>query len=1219
METSTLNSESPWRGRLVAWLPRLVGLSLWLALFGRYLIAPQGVAPAERDGDFYLFAYPLADVAFEMLGAGIIPHWNPYTDCGVPLLISVQQGVLYPPNVIHLFVDTARAFCLLLAGHTLLAGVGTWLYCRSRGRSELASVIAAMVFVGGGTGLVHFHEGQAMIVYAICWWPWILWQLDRLMSCRTVGGLSGLALLLALQFLAGFPLFTLVMAWLIPLYLLLFAIEWKPGALRDNLCRLTTSASAAVLALAMVTAVLWPAVDFMDQAHRGELSLELAESHRVPLAHWARAVVPGLFGNPVEDTYWGDPQHWNVLFHGGAIGLVLAACGLLVAWQKETCWWAGLSLLLLSYCAGGLVFTVCYLYVPGFSLFRRPMILRLFLLFALSMLSSAGADALWTGRRHRASRGLMAGTMFAGVAGIAYGLAASFGWVSPPGWYVDLIRASVGGGDLIDDVAAQARQFQSMAAQLAIVSGLVVVAGFVLLWTRSDDRPTWQAAVLLGAVAAELFVVGSGWLETSEVATKAEPSQRVAEALAHQRGDYRLACLCDERSKLFNRFAIDRFETPGGAEDLIPRRYSLFLFALTGQPPFLQHVFAFGPDTPRPVKRSFLDLLGVRHYVCPKDAHHRFAVDLAGDRLVQRDVFRYDGVDYDLFENATANERVTIVHRWREVEPLEALESRVASEQELLVALEERLRPLVQDGMIRGTTIETFLPQPDLPEEERAESKHQESVELVERTPHRVTVRVKMAHAGLVVFSDTWTPDWHATLDGSPARVIPANLFMRAVACPGGDHTISLYYRSESFDQGAMVSGLAWVVCLGLLVLGRVRRQMRVRRQIMTRSLAAVTISGLLTAVCATGCHGCQGESGPTGQGATGPALSGSTIGVGGVEGGGSRPLIPPRPLLRVPSEDGGGGFEMLEMAAGDLRVAAWDNTYSPNRLSGLRSLVNVKEAPEYDAFRVALNFEHIISGHNRPENDFSPRHGRYTLRQRRPGEVTWTRRAEDSPWKIDSRMVARLSAPHAIDFEFTCVPRDASVFGEHGYAVLFWANYMNPLTEIDMHFLGISREGGPEEWVSARAPRTDFLHRHGGVYLGRDASPLPFDDDHKSPWNVSSYRYPRFTRPFFYAKAEHGMALILMFDRMKSELDEIRFAMYRFQVKEESKRPAWDFQYVLRKVETDRRYGFSGRLVFKKFISAQDCQAEYEAWRSGRDQSSSSSESAAARTNGTR
>jgi hypothetical protein len=359
------------------------------------------------------------------------------------------------------------------------------------------------------------------------------------------------------------------------------------------------------------------------------------------------------------------------------------------------------------------------------------------------------------------------------------------------------------------------------------------------------------------------------------------------------------------------------------------------------------------------------------------------------------------------------------------------------------------------------------------------------------------------------------------------------------------------------------------------------------------------------------GACGCDGEDVVD----PGRAASGSTVERPGIV---SRDTVP-RPLMAVPREDGSGDFEMLEMSSGDLRVAAWDNTYSPGRLSGLRSLLNLRDAPDYDAFRVALNFEHVISGHNRPANDFSPRHGPYRLKQITETSVEWVRRAEDSPWKLDSTMRARLSAPNAIDFRFSCTPRDAGLFGEHGYAVLFWANYMNPLTEIDMHFRGVTGPDEEEKWVSVQAPRTDFLHRHGGVYRSRDAKRLSFDDDHKSPWNVASYQFPRFTRPFYYARADHDMVLIMMFDRMATAVDEIRFAMYRFQVKEETRRPAWDFQYVIRKVEAGRRYGFSGRLVYKKFAGAADCESEYERWRAGRDQSSTDLPSANLRTRGAR
>ena len=349
------------------------------------------------------------------------------------------------------------------------------------------------------------------------------------------------------------------------------------------------------------------------------------------------------------------------------------------------------------------------------------------------------------------------------------------------------------------------------------------------------------------------------------------------------------------------------------------------------------------------------------------------------------------------------------------------------------------------------------------------------------------------------------------------------------------------------------------------------------------------------------------------------PSSSGSMVKPVSVNGG--RPTSSPRPLLQVVKDDGSGDFQVLEISAGDLRVAAWDNTYSPNRLSGLRSLLNLRDAPGYDAFRVALNFEHIISGHHRKTNGFSPRQGPYHLRRINESNIEWVREPVDSPWRLGSTMRLWLAPPNAIDFQFECTPRDAELFGEHGYAVLFWANYMNPLTDIDIHFRGVTGPETGEQWVSVQAPQTDFLHRNGGVYRSRDAKRLPFDDDHKSPWNVASYEYPRFTRPFYFARADQGMVLIMMFDRMLTATDEIRFALYRFQVKPESRRPAWDFQYVIRRVETGRRYGFRGRLVWKKFESVADCLAEYDRWSSGLSQWSpdAARRSSNLRTNGSR
>src|SRR5689334_12216860 len=103
---------------------------------------------------------------------------------------------------------------------------------------------------------------------------------------------------------------------------------------------------------------------------------------------------------------------------------------------------------------------------------------------------------------------------------------------------------------------------------------------------------------------------------------------------------------------------------------------------------------------------------------------------------------------------------------------------------------------------------------------------------------------------------------------------------------------------------------------------------------------------------------------------------------------------------------------ESAEIHAGELNAVFRDNSKSPlPLLSGVDSLINVKEAPGFDAFdpdsegaSAGLNFEHIISGHESPHNRFSPRVGPYSLRRLPDGKsVLMERRANDEPWRVES------------------------------------------------------------------------------------------------------------------------------------------------------------------------------------------------------------------------
>ncbi|MHC4073594.1 MAG: hypothetical protein ACYSWW_26655 [Planctomycetota bacterium] len=293
-----------------------------------------------------------------------------------------------------------------------------------------------------------------------------------------------------------------------------------------------------------------------------------------------------------------------------------------------------------------------------------------------------------------------------------------------------------------------------------------------------------------------------------------------------------------------------------------------------------------------------------------------------------------------------------------------------------------------------------------------------------------------------------------------------------------------------------------------------------------------------------------------------------------------------------------------VKVANGDLSVLFRDNSASPQILSGIQSLFNRKDANDFDAYdpdargaSAGMNFEHIISGHRNRSNKFAPRHRKYDLFQLPDGNsVVLVRDRKDSPWDVSSTLVYRVTEPHYIDVEFRCEAHNPGLFGERAYGIFFFANYMNDVEQVPLNFLGVEHAGGREKWIAAGAPKDHPDWRGGGTYRHLKAAPLEYDKEMNFRLNSWSYDYPRFTKPFYYGRAARGMVFILMFNKTFEKDDQIRFSLFKFKIPKHP-RPAWDFQYVINKVEKDREYGFKARLVWKRFVSAEDCLNEYKKW----------------------
>ena len=79
---------------------------------------------------------------------------------------------------------------------------------------------------------------------------------------------------------------------------------------------------------------------------------------------------------------------------------------------------------------------------------------------------------------------------------------------------------------------------------------------------------------------------------------------------------------------------------------------------------------------------------------------------------------------------------------------------------------------------------------------------------ILERRPDRIRVEADLRTPGYLVFVETFDEGWRATVDGSPAPVVRANLAFQAVALSAGQHVVEIAYRPRSVLVGLTISAL---------------------------------------------------------------------------------------------------------------------------------------------------------------------------------------------------------------------------------------------------------------------------------------------------------------------------------------------------------------------------------------------------------------------------
>ena len=743
--------------------------------------APSAEPPARSNplaSDSLLLTLPARVFNHRMLREGRLPFWNPYVFCGYPHLALIQNGALYPPTLPLDWLDPLESIDYGACLHLALAGLLMYAFLRRSGLDAGPALVGGLAFELNGFFLVRLSVPSYL--YSGTWLPLMLlgaravaeggpsrarWALPAAVALSIAGGhpqVTVLSVLLALAYAAG-------RLWLAP-----------SPAVASRTRALAATGLLVVLGVALAGFAVVPFVELLAHSARDAVPLDVYRRSATPVVALAQALLPDVFGHPVDGTYWfgeratlldGVPAHarywgFNAIGQNLFTGVAPLALALLAARRARSrpdvavfglCALASLAVFLRTP-----LLDLAWAVVPGFR-YSRPDRAIFIYMAAVAVLAAHGADALRAEgpaprsvRRGRPLLALMAALL---AWAVAVPLARPDGFASLEQWFA-LAAASWR--------APQAQLWMQAATAVAVIAAIALMA---------RRRTAGPAAIALLAALVAAPAVAFGWRFNP-----AQPAPRlghtdVERTLQAQAGDTRVARVL------------------GGQDLYLPPNLTQLLglhdvqgASAAGLEAYLRLAQAVDPAA----------VVGGKYFLAFRDRH---AADSPLLRLLSAEWILSDAAGtVTLSRNPGFLPRFYVVPRAEPYDDVVQARARLLSP-----AFDPRTSALVPAA--QASAVPAGGPGTD--------GDAGASVVAVQRyDAHRIEMDVDAPAGGLLVSSEAAYPGWRSQVDGRDAETLLVNTAFRGIAVPAGRHRVTMEYVPRSFAAGLALSGAALVVML---------------------------------------------------------------------------------------------------------------------------------------------------------------------------------------------------------------------------------------------------------------------------------------------------------------------------------------------------------------------------------------------------------------------
>lgn len=787
-----------WKERAGQGLP-VAALFLITIVFFSDILQNNGLF-AERDLGPYFIPPRLFWV--ESLSAGQFPLWNPLNFGGHPFFATLQPGMLYPPNILFLFLPFHDAFNWIIIIHFFLAGAFTYALLCFLEAGRWASFLGAVIFLLGGY-LLSLHSLLSALL-SVTWLPLILLLFGRSLRFNSISNAVWTGGILAISFLAGGVETVLGICAALGL-MTVFARSFG-GSLLFGIKALVVTG----FVFAGITAIqLIPFLELSRLSIRQNgLSYQEAIIWSASLSDFVSFLVPDPYGSLTDMSKYWLRQSWLKTLYVGGLPFFLMAI-YLARPKKINYFWVVLGMVSLFFAMGGFnpLYPYLYQFVPGINKIRYPVKFLFLGMFALSIMAGLGLQRVLDAvRKEEANRLQWAALVLATMAAVFF-----FGLHSQYDSVLTYMKTAGFDTPIYNDAIVNLHNFKRMI--------LYVVLSCMVLWVITKTKASrYAVGALCLVVVLDLF--GNfgyyGCTRPEEYFADNWTVKQVKAGLGQNRKFTTPLTSAPTATFIAPNIALwgtfQRVLAPStnmnyGVRDM----WGIEVMRVKQTHDLYQAMASSASiDATR-----IIDLFSVKYVISTKPISSPYL------RLVGADI---DGLEGD--RNKLLQENTIKIYENKRVPPRTLLLGNYSVEPDPAKVL-THISSRDFDPTKSLALEELPVWDPAIPSQN---SKSPAGTKILAEKNNEINVEAQVQRPSLLYLSDTYYPGWHAYVDGKKTKIYRANYNFRAVPLPPGQHRIDFRYEPMSFYVGAGISATTVFVLIAVGVKSLLRGAAQNRR-----------------------------------------------------------------------------------------------------------------------------------------------------------------------------------------------------------------------------------------------------------------------------------------------------------------------------------------------------------------------------------------------------